>query len=64
MSLSEMERQYRNWILNMHAEFDEEVVCSDQEAVVRIDPSSKELLGITADGESARFLLCDAFVNF
>ncbi|KAK1403646.1 hypothetical protein POM88_003251 [Heracleum sosnowskyi] len=49
-SLPELERLYKNWILNMHAKFDEEVVCSDQETIaVTVDPSNKALLGITAD---------------
>ena len=31
LSLSEMESQYKNWILNMHSDFDEEVDCSMDE---------------------------------
>ncbi|KAL1819753.1 hypothetical protein ACET3Z_014622 [Daucus carota] len=51
LSLSEMESQYKNWILNMHSDFDEEVDCSmDEECVVvNIDSSRKDLLGINSN---------------
>ena len=53
LSLSEMESQYKNWILNMHSDFDEEVDCSmDEECVVvNIDSSRKDLLGINSNGK-------------
>ncbi|XP_074364317.1 structural maintenance of chromosomes flexible hinge domain-containing protein GMI1-like, partial [Apium graveolens] len=47
-SLPQLERLYKDWILNMHTKFDEEVVCNDQETVMaNVNPSNKWLLGIT-----------------
>jgi hypothetical protein len=56
LNCTQLEKQYHNWINNMHAKYDVEIDGGDDEHTVIINPSSKERLGISEDGEG---LPCD-----
>ncbi|XP_063944620.1 structural maintenance of chromosomes flexible hinge domain-containing protein GMI1-like isoform X2 [Daucus carota subsp. sativus] len=52
LSLQQMEKQYQEWILDMHNIYDEESDCGEDEPVIIINPSNRKQLGISSDGES------------
>ncbi|KAK9094031.1 hypothetical protein Scep_025500 [Stephania cephalantha] len=49
LSLSHLEKEYDEWILQMHDQYDEEVVCGDDEPVLVLNPTNREKLGISSD---------------
>ncbi|WOG90855.1 hypothetical protein DCAR_0310101 [Daucus carota subsp. sativus] len=49
LSLQQMEKQYQEWILEMHNIYDEESDCGEDEPVIIINPSNKKQLGISSD---------------
>ncbi|KAK9672435.1 hypothetical protein RND81_12G100500 [Saponaria officinalis] len=49
LSLLQLEREYQNWILQMHSDYDEEFNCGDDEPTILINGANKEELGITSD---------------
>ena len=51
LSLQQMEKQYQEWILEMHNIYDEESDCGEDEPVIIINPSNKKQLGISSDGK-------------
>lgn len=58
----QLEKQYHDWINNMHAKYDVEMDGGDDEHTVIINPSNKERLGISKDGEGLPCdLLCSLF---
>lgn len=46
-----MEKQYQEWILQMHNTFDEESDCGEDEPIIILNPSNKKQLGISSDGK-------------
>lgn len=56
LNRTQLEKQYHDWINNMHAKYDVEMDGGDDEHTVIINPSNKERLGISKDGEG---LPCD-----
>ncbi|WOG90862.1 hypothetical protein DCAR_0310108 [Daucus carota subsp. sativus] len=52
LSLQQMEKQYQEWILDMHNIYDEESDCGEDEPVIIINPSNRKQLGISSDGTS------------
>lgn len=50
-----MEKQYQEWILQMHDSYDEEIDCGEDEPVLIINPSNKKRLGISSDGKLVRY---------
>lgn len=47
-----MEKQYQEWILEMHNIYDEESDCGEDEPIIIIlNPSNKKQLGISSDGK-------------
>lgn len=46
-----MEKQYQEWILDMHNTYDEESDCGEDEPIIILNPSNKKQLGISSDGK-------------
>ena len=51
LNCTQLEKRYHDWINNMHAKYDVEIDGGDDEYTVIINPSSKERLGISEEGE-------------
>ncbi|XP_074380621.1 structural maintenance of chromosomes flexible hinge domain-containing protein GMI1-like isoform X2 [Apium graveolens] len=49
LSLQQMEKQYQEWILQMHYAYDEDSDCGEDEPIIILNPSSKKQLGISSD---------------
>ncbi|KAK3034710.1 hypothetical protein RJ639_032663, partial [Escallonia herrerae] len=49
LTLSQLEKQYQEWILQMHDRYDEEIDCGVDEPIVVLSPSNKKGLGISSD---------------
>jgi hypothetical protein len=56
LNFTQLEKQYHDWINNMHAQYDVEIDEGDKDHTVIINPSNKDRLGISEDGEG---LPCD-----
>ncbi|KAM0899102.1 hypothetical protein ACQ4PT_021531 [Festuca glaucescens] len=54
LSCTQLEKQYHNWINNMHVKYDVEIDGGDNDHTVIINPSNKERLGISEDVEVIR----------
>lgn len=50
-SILQLEKEYRDWVIQMHDRYDEEINCGEDEPVHIIGPQNKKQLGITADGK-------------
>lgn len=46
----QMEREYQDWILQMHEHYDEETDSGEDQAVLVVNPANKKALGISSDG--------------
>lgn len=46
----QMEREYQDWILQMHERYDEETDSGEDQAVLVVNPANKKALGISSDG--------------
>ncbi|URE42721.1 hypothetical protein MUK42_32615 [Musa troglodytarum] len=55
-STLQLEKEYRDWVIQMHDRYDEEINCGEDEPVYIIGPQNKKQLGITADGDAR--LIC------
>ncbi|KAK2992739.1 hypothetical protein RJ640_023252, partial [Escallonia rubra] len=53
LTLSQLEKQYQDWILQMHDRYDEEIGSGVDEPIVVLSPSNKKGLGISSDGKLA-----------
>ncbi|XP_074380628.1 structural maintenance of chromosomes flexible hinge domain-containing protein GMI1-like isoform X3 [Apium graveolens] len=49
LSLQQVEKQYQDWIFQMHNLYDEESDCGEDEPVIIINPSNKKQLVISSD---------------
>ncbi|XP_074380636.1 structural maintenance of chromosomes flexible hinge domain-containing protein GMI1-like isoform X3 [Apium graveolens] len=49
LSLQQVEKQYQDWIFQMHNLYDEESDCGEDEHVIIINPSNKKQLVISSD---------------
>ncbi|PIA31345.1 hypothetical protein AQUCO_05000016v1 [Aquilegia coerulea] len=50
LSLSQLEKEYEEWLLQMHDKYDEEIVCGkDDPVVVFLSPHNKKGLGVSSD---------------
>ncbi|KAM0881717.1 hypothetical protein ACQ4PT_032768 [Festuca glaucescens] len=56
LNFTQLEKQYHDWINNMHAQYDVEIDEGDNDHTVIINPSNKDRLGISEDGEAR--LIC------
>ncbi|KAK9994804.1 hypothetical protein SO802_024507 [Lithocarpus litseifolius] len=45
----QMEREYQDWILQMHERYDEETDSGEDQAVLVVNPANKKALGISSD---------------
>ena len=61
LNCTQLEKRYHDWINNMHAKYDVEIDGGDDEYTVIINPSSKERLGISEEGEG---LPCDLLCSY
>lgn len=46
----QLEREYQDWILQMHERYDEETDSGEDQAVLVVNPANKKALGISSDG--------------
>ena len=46
----QMEREYQDWILQMHDRYDEETDSGEDQAVLVVNPANKKALAISSDG--------------
>ncbi|KAK4350967.1 hypothetical protein RND71_030280 [Anisodus tanguticus] len=49
LSLLQLEKQYQDWMFQMHDRYDEEVDCGEDQPTIVIDPSHKKELGISSE---------------
>lgn len=50
----QLEREYQEWILHMHDQYDEETECGEDQPVLIVNPANKKALGISSDGRHRR----------
>ena len=46
----QLEREYQDWILQMHERYDEETDSGEDQGVLIVSPANKKALGISSDG--------------
>lgn len=46
----QLEREYQDWILQMHERYDEETDSGEDQAVLVVNPANKKALGVSSDG--------------
>jgi len=46
----QLEKEYSDWIIQMHDRYDEEVDSGEDQAVFIINPGNKKALGVSSDG--------------
>lgn len=46
----QLEREYQDWILQMHDRYDQETECGEDQPVLVVSPANKKALGISSDG--------------
>ncbi|XP_042487826.1 structural maintenance of chromosomes flexible hinge domain-containing protein GMI1 isoform X2 [Macadamia integrifolia] len=49
LSLSQLEKEYQDWVFQMHDGYDEEMDCGEDEPVLVVNPCNKKALGISSD---------------
>ncbi|XP_020206099.1 structural maintenance of chromosomes flexible hinge domain-containing protein GMI1 isoform X2 [Cajanus cajan] len=49
LNLSQLEREYQEWILQMHSQYDEETDSGEDQPVIIVGPANKKALGISSD---------------
>ncbi|XP_051207961.1 structural maintenance of chromosomes flexible hinge domain-containing protein GMI1 isoform X2 [Lolium perenne] len=54
LNVTQLEKQYHDWINNMHAQYDVEIDEGDNDHTVIINPSNKDRLGISEDVQVIR----------
>lgn len=47
----QVEKQYQEWILQMHDTYDQEIDCGGDQPLLIVGPSNKKKLGISSDGK-------------
>lgn len=47
----QFEKQYQEWILQMHDIYDQEIDCGEDQPLLIVGPSNKKQLGISSDGK-------------
>ena len=52
MTFAQLQKAYQDWVLHMHAEYDEEFNCGDDVPVWLLNASNKEALGIKSNGKA------------
>lgn len=62
LSLSQLEKEYQDWIILMHDRYDEEMDGGEDEPVLVISPCNKKKLGITADGMKLNSFISYKFI--
>jgi hypothetical protein len=50
----QLEREYQEWILHMHDQYDEETECGEDQPFLIVNPANKKALGISSDGRHIR----------
>jgi hypothetical protein len=50
----QLEREYHDWILQMHGQYDQETEGGNDEPVIVVSPANKKALGISSDGRHRR----------
>lgn len=50
MTPLQLEKEYCDWIIQMHERYDEEVDSGDGQADFIINPGNKKALGVSSDG--------------
>ena len=54
LSPSQVEKEYHDWILQMHKRYDEEVDHGEDQPVIVVSPGMGKEIGITSDGRHER----------
>eukprot|EP00268_Persea_americana_P011683 TRINITY_DN14922_c0_g1_i4.p1 TRINITY_DN14922_c0_g1~~TRINITY_DN14922_c0_g1_i4.p1 ORF type:complete len:1098 (+),score=235.69 TRINITY_DN14922_c0_g1_i4:589-3882(+) len=49
LSCSKLEKEYEDWVFQMHEKYDEEIECGEDQPVIVLSPSNKKGLGISSD---------------
>lgn len=55
LTLLQLDKQYQQWLIQMHEKYDEEVDCGIDEPVFIVNPVNKKELHIASDGEKFKF---------
>ncbi|XP_020260152.1 uncharacterized protein LOC109836607 isoform X1 [Asparagus officinalis] len=55
LNLLNLEKEFHDWVFQMHALYDEEAECGEDEPVLVFCPSRKNKLGISADGNGIKY---------
>lgn len=51
MNLPQLEKEYMEWLLNMHEKYDEEMDSGEDQPVLVVNPPNAKKLGISCDGD-------------
>lgn len=62
LNLSQLEKDYQNWISQMHDLYDQEIDCGEDEPVLVIDPLNKKQLGVTSNSKNVKIPLLPKFL--
>ena len=50
----QLEKQYQEWIFQMHGHYDEEIECGEDQPILVVSPSNKKRLGISSESKFSR----------
>ena len=56
----QLEKEYHDWILQMHNRYDEEADAGEDKPVILVNPPNKKALGISNDGMTNKILMAIA----
>lgn len=58
VTLPHLEKQYEEWIFQMHEHYDEVIERGEDQPLLVVSPSNKKKLGISSDGKIAMRTTC------
>lgn len=51
----QLEKEYREWLLQMHSQYDEEADSGEDQPIIIVSPANGKELGISSDGKTNIF---------
>lgn len=54
LTLSQLKKEYEDWILQMHERYDDEAHCCEDQPVLVVSPANKKALRISSEGRCKR----------
>jgi len=62
LSPLQLEKEYNDWILQMHNRYDEEADAGEDKPVILVNPPNMKALGISDDGMTNKILMAIASI--